>query len=167
MPQGTRERPFVLPGSLASQALDRVDYLDVFSAPVPKRATLDEVAARVLGGRPPWLMRLRDALVRPFGLKTTPPGPRKPQRFVEGGRVGLFRVFARSEEELVLGEDDKHLDFRVCLRVLGDGEATLATLVRFHNGWGRAYFACVRPFHGLIVKGMLRRAGAHPVSESN
>ena len=97
MPQGTRERPFVLPGSLASQALDRVDYLDVFSAPVPKRATLDEVAARVLG----------------------------------------------------------------------DGEATLATLVRFHNGWGRAYFACVRPFHGLIVKGMLRRAGAHPVSESN
>ena len=59
----------------------------------------------------------------------------------------------------MLGEDDKHLDFRVCLRVLGDGQATLATLVRFHNVWGRAYFACVRPFHGLVVKGMLRRAG--------
>jgi Protein of unknown function (DUF2867) len=164
MPGGTRElKPVLPPGSLAVRALGRIDYLDVFSTDVPRGATLEEVARTVLAGRPPRLMRLRDALVRPFGLKTTPRGPRRPPHFVQGERVGLFRVFLRSEDELVLGEDDRHLDFRVCLRVAGDGPATLPTLVRFHNVFGRAYFACIRPFHALVVKRMLGRA-ARPLS---
>ncbi len=121
-------------------------------------ALLPSVAQRVLAGRPPRLMRLRDALVRPFGLKTSPRGPRPLPRFVPGERVGLFTVFACTVEELLLGEDDRHLDFRLCLRVSGDGQARLATLVRFRNVWGRAYFTLIRPFHALVVKEMLRRA---------
>jgi Protein of unknown function (DUF2867) len=103
-------------------------------------------------------MRLRDALVHPFGLKTSPRGPRHRPSFLPGERIGLFTLFERTEEEMLLGEDDRHLDFRVCLRVSGDGQATLATLVRFRNGWGRAYFFLIRPFHALVVKRMLRRA---------
>jgi hypothetical protein len=139
------------------RALPRVDYLDVFSAPLPRDATLEEVARRVLAGRPPRLMRLRDALVRPFGLKTSPKGARAPPRFATGERIGLFTLFARSEDELLLGEDDRHLDFRLCLRV-SEGQVTLTTLVHFRNVWGRVYFFLVRPFHGIIVQRMLRRA---------
>jgi len=146
--------------SLAAGALPSVDYLDVFSAPVHPDATLEEVARRLLLGQPPRLMRLRDALVRPFGLKTSPKGSRPALRLVAGERVGIFRLYARSAHELLLGEDDRHLDFRVCLRVLGDGTATLATLVHFHNFLGRAYFFLIRPFHALIVPAMLRRATA-------
>jgi hypothetical protein len=142
--------------SLARRALPSVDYFDVFSTHVGG-TSLEEVARRVLAGRPLRLMRLRDALVRPFGLKTSPLGPRPPLRFVPGERIGLFTLFERTEDELLLGEDDRHLDFRVCLRVAG-GEASLATAVRFRNLFGRVYFLLVRPFHGLIVRGMLRRA---------
>lgn len=145
--------------SLAADALPRVDYFDAFSADVAQDATLEEVARRVLGGRTPRLMRLRDALVRPFGLKASPQGPRPPPRFLIGERIGLFTLYARTEDELLLGEDDRHLDFRICLRVSA-GQATLATLVRFRNAWGRLYFFLIRPFHGVLVRRMLRRAAS-------
>jgi hypothetical protein len=143
--------------SLAARALPSVDYFDVFSAQVGGDVSLEEVARRVFAGRPPRLMRLRDALVRPFGLKTSPPGPRPPPRFQPGERIGLFTLFERSAEELLLGEDDRHLDFRVSLRLAG-GEASLATAVRFRSLLGRVYFFLIRPFHALVVQGMLRRA---------
>jgi hypothetical protein len=146
--------------SLARRALPTVDYCDVFSAEVDGTATVEGVARQLFSGRPPRLMRLRDALVRPFGLKTSPRGPRAPLRLMPGERVGLFTVFECTEDELLLGEDDRHLDFRICLRVAGDGEASLTTLVRFRNLWGRAYFFLVRPFHARIVKRMLGRAAA-------
>ena len=53
-------------------------------------------------------------------------------------------------------------DFRLCLRVGPEAEATLATLVQFHNRWGRAYFFLIRPFHALIVPRMLARAAGPP-----
>ena len=143
--------------SLAARALPKVDYFDVFSTSVGPDVTLEEAARRVFSGRPSRLMRLRDALVRPFGLKTSPRGSRPVPHFVPGERVGLFTLFQRTEEELLLGADDRHLDFRVSLRVAG-GEASLATAVRFRNNFGRAYFFCIRPFHALLVQGMLRRA---------
>jgi hypothetical protein len=155
-------------GSLARDALPRVDYFDVYAVEVAPEATLDAVAGRVFG-QPPRvvgaLLRLRDRLVGPLGLKTSSRSARPPATLQPGERVGIFRLLARGPGELLLGEDDTHLDFRVCLRVSGDGWASLATLVQFRNGWGRAYFAVVRPFHRLVVKAMLRRgaAGRHPV----
>jgi hypothetical protein len=152
-------RPDVLDAdSIARGALPAVDYLDVYGTTVEEGASLDDVAHRVLAGRPPSLMRLRDALVRPFGLKVSPKGPRQRPSFVVGERLGIFTLFARTKDEMLLGEDDRHLDFRVCLRVREGGQATLATLVRFRNVWGRAYFTLVRPFHALVVKHMLGRA---------
>jgi hypothetical protein len=149
--------------SLTRGALPEVDYVDVFAIQVPPGATLDALARRLLG-QPPYLvralLRVRDGLVGPLGLKTSPRGAPRDGALQPGERVGPFQVLARRPEELLLGEDDRHLDFRVCLRLSGKGWASLATLVRFRNGWGRAYFALVRPFHALVVKAMLRRAGA-------
>ena len=144
--------------ALAARALPQVDYVDVYRGPVPPAAGLESVARQVLGGPASRLMRLRDTVVRPFGLKTWPGGKGHPLRFVPGERIGLFTLFERTAEALLLGADDRHLDFRLCLSVPGNGEATLTTVVHFHNGWGRAYFFFIRPFHGLVVKRLLRRA---------
>ena len=143
--------------SLTTLALPRVDYRDVYSAAVAADATLESVARRLFSGGTPRLMRLRDALVRPLGLKTSPRGAPQPPSFEPGARVGIFTVFARSQDEVLFGEDDHHLDFRLCLRLHPDRRASLTTLVHFGNVWGRAYFLCIRPFHALVVKRMLRR----------
>jgi Protein of unknown function (DUF2867) len=78
-----------------------------------------------------------------------------------GESVGLFKVYQRSEDEILMGEDDRHLDFRVSvlLQVRHDERwAVITTVVRFNNWLGRVYFLPVRPLHRLIVPAMMRNA---------
>jgi hypothetical protein len=159
-----RKSAVLPPTSLALGSLPRADYLDVYAAAVEPTLSLEDAARRMFLGRTPCWMRFRDAVVRPLGLKTSLPERRVAFCFVSGQRIGIFRVYARTAEELLLGEDDRHLDFRLSLRVPGDGEVTLTTLVRFHNVLGRLYFFIVRPFHGRVVKAMLRRVATAPAS---
>jgi hypothetical protein len=156
------------PESLAAACLSHIDYTDAYLARLPagRRYTLDEAIALVFTTVPGWvkrLMQLRNALVRPFGLKVGAPreAPGRGGPLLPGARVGIFRVFDRRPNELLLGEDDRHLDFRVSVLLRNDGEAqwaTVTTVVSFHNSLGRAYFALVRPFHQMIVPALMRRA---------
>ena len=79
-------------------------------------------------------------------------------------RIGIFKVYGKSETELVLGEDDKHLDFRLSVLRTPDlsptlgGQLTVSTVVHCHNFLGRAYLLVIAPFHRLVVKASLRRA---------
>jgi hypothetical protein len=73
-------------------------------------------------------------------------------------------VLEQNEREAVVGEDDKHLDFRVSIHLepLPGSSApyayafTLSTIVIFHNRAGRLYFSMVKPFHRLIVPAVMR-----------
>lgn len=50
-----------------------VDYVDCFSREVVGDVTVDDVFDRMFCALPSWgrtMLRLRDAMVRPFGLKT-------------------------------------------------------------------------------------------------
>lgn len=136
----------------------------------PEDATeIQQIGKLFFSAGPKWLDRLfafRNRMVKFFGLKV--PGKvaeRKRQlqnfRCVPGERIGLFKVIQRTEKEVVLGEDDKHLDFRVSLLLQknkehsDERELSISTLVKFHNSWGKLYFIPVRPFHRLIVLAML------------
>ena len=88
---------------------------------------------------------IRNAIVAPLGLK----GP-------TSARKG-FPVLGREGREVLLGLDDRHLDFRVSVLVDG-GRLTVATRVRLRNALGRAYFAPVRLVHPYVVRAMIRRA---------
>ncbi|WP_244258120.1 DUF2867 domain-containing protein [Streptomyces sp. Tu 2975] len=67
-----------------------------------------------------------------------------------------FPVRATAPNEILLGEDAGHLDFRASLLIEGD-TATLTTVVRFHNLRGRLYWALMRRFHLLAARLMLAR----------
>lgn len=96
-----------------------------------------------------WLMRIRNIVVMPFGLRTDPG---------KGETIGFFPVVMRNDAEIILGFDDKHLDFRIS--ILTDGShAYGATWVRRHNRLGRAYLAVIMPFHVLIMRGAIGRIG--------
>lgn len=120
------------------------DFLDCYSASSPLSPR--EAAARGLA-LPRWaaaLLRLRNALVRPFSLKTGTPGE------------PVFPTCHETDSELVLGLDDRHLDFRIGLLRSG-GRIYMSTWVRPHNLWGRAYLRLVLPFHILISRGAVAR----------
>jgi len=144
-----------------------VDYADAFwiAREVSDLEGLTALSRAVFGVRPVWLralFRLRSWLVSPFGLRTSgnpsPEPSTHPPRI--GDRVGLFTVMDLAADEIVLGEDDRHLDFRVSvLRQEASGRAGLVvtTVVRIHNLLGRVYFTVIKPFHRLIVPAMMRR----------
>jgi hypothetical protein len=133
------------------------DVADSFTVALPSGASTDvEVWRRRVFASPPAivrrLLRLRDLLVRPLGLRTASGADP-----TEG-----FPVVARDEHEVLMGLDDRHLDFRVSLRLVQSDVAAVAlqltTTVTFHGPLGRLYFALVRPFHRRIVPAMLRSA---------
>ena len=45
-----------------------------------------------------------------------------------GAVIGLFRVFARSDTEIILGDDDRHLDFRVGILRQVNGDRTVVVV---------------------------------------
>jgi len=139
---------------------------DAFAIRLPSGASHDaEVLARfIFAHQPSWvgmLMRVRDSIVACFGLKTG-----KQLATLAGGataeRVGIFKVYSRNATEIVLGEDDRHLDFRVsvlCSHTPGaETQLTVSTVVHCHNLLGRAYLLVIAPFHRMVVKASLRHA---------
>lgn len=126
------------------------DFLDCYS--VPSTLSPGEAATRGLA-LPGWaaaLLSLRNALVRPFGLKTGEPDQ------------PIFPTCQESESEILLGTDDKHLNFRIGVIRQGD-RLYMSTWVHPHNLWGRAYLRLVMPFHILISRGAAARMATDPL----
>lgn len=145
--------------------LPNADFADAFSLVVDD-PSLDAVTAahRAMERQPRWigaLMWLRDLVVRPLGLTT-----RHDRALARMARIGAFPVLSRTPERVVMGLDDRHLDFRLALDVaaLDDRrrEVTATTLVRTHNRLGRTYLAAIRPFHRRIVPGIMAQVVRRP-----
>jgi hypothetical protein len=115
-------------------------------------------AERMMGRSPRWvdyLLALRNALVAPFGLKTSGAGEPAGKNV-----IGIFPVLTDTPHRLVAGFDDHHLDFRIVVDVAADGagqQVTATTLVRTHNWLGRSYLTLILPFHRLVVRALLKQ----------
>jgi len=143
----------------------RHDLADAYSAELPDEASRDaeQIARFMFEQKVSWasaLMGARDAIMKPFGIKTT-----DSLQKATGGRIGIFKIYAIQPDEIVLGEDDHHLDFRISVlvrpRATSAGhqhEVVVSTVVHCHNRLGRVYLAVITPFHRLIVRALLQRA---------
>ncbi|MYN06281.1 DUF2867 domain-containing protein [Pseudoduganella aquatica] len=77
-----------------------------------------------------------------------------------GDRVGIFSILYLSDDEVILGDADKHLKVCVSVRKLSEARSAVAvsTVVHIHNLLGRVYMLFVAPVHKLIVPAVLVRA---------
>ena len=124
-----------------------------------------------------WMMRIRNVLVRPLGLRTSTLGcpvssllaPCAAQHFDGRFPVLAQRVAADDRRaEVILGADDRHLRFRssVGVELLPDGRAvfTLGTRLQTSNLFGRFYYAAIDQVHRRYISPtMLRLAVDHAV----
>ena len=147
--------------SIIASGFGQISYFDSYRIVSPTTDSVDKITTAIFDA-PQWvnlLMVMRNAAVRIFGIKAG--GNEQPEKktyYPVGSKVMYFRVIDRNENEIVLGENDKHLNFRVS--VLVDRAASiidLTTIVHFNNIWGKAYFLPVKPFHKLIVRSLLKR----------
>ncbi|MCO6180311.1 DUF2867 domain-containing protein [Ciceribacter sp. RN22] len=145
--------------ALPHLALIEADWADRYVVISPGQAMPAIRAAQLALGQPPvWVRRLldiRNRVVAPFGLKAADSKPG------EAGSVGAFAIVSERDDQVVLGFDDRHLDFRIVIEVASAGtvgsKVSVTTLVKRHNTLGRLYILAVTPFHRLIVRTTLGR----------
>lgn len=129
----------------------RPDWSSVQRLAVTPLASTDPAhwAHRMFHDPPAWIaatLALRDRAVRLVGLRTP-------------SRDG-FVVLTRTDDEVLVGSDDRHLDFRASVRC-GHGSVDVITVVQVHNRLGWLYLLPVRLAHPFMVRRMLRRAALH------
>ncbi|MGB3554492.1 MAG: DUF2867 domain-containing protein [Jannaschia sp.] len=159
--QSRRANPTEVTPRCADPALPDADWADAFEvSDVAPGADMRSLARRTVGSMPTWarrLLRLRNALVTPLGLK--PDGLKDATSAKE--TIDIFPILAEAEDRIVLGLDDRHLDFRIVME-RWQGEAgdrvRMTTLVRRHNALGQLYLAAITPFHKAIVSAVLKGA---------
>jgi len=167
-------------GTVIHGTLAGAHFFDAYAAadPRPSASALQnwmDVVART----PRWTERLlsaRNRLVRLVGLKGVgqlrdvhPPASGASAvdagSYRVGDQVGIFLIRHLSDTEVVMGQDDKHLDVQVSLTKHGppDGApdraptVVVSTVVHIHNAFGHAYMAVITPFHRRIVQVMLKQ----------
>lgn len=140
--------------SLLYAYMSEGDFCDCYAA----KATVSlRDAAETATSFPAWvhsLLTLRHIIVAPFGLATS--GEHSNEMF------GIFPLVEETSDELILGFDDKHLNFRISL--ISDGQnVSMGTWVKTNNLGGEIYLNAIMPFHKLIVRNCVARvARAYP-----
>ncbi|POR19265.1 hypothetical protein BWK58_14405 [Flavobacterium columnare] len=142
-------------------------YQETFTS--TKTITAEDLGKAFFATGPEWigaLMSFRDKIVSALGLKTSSKVSNREDylnnlKWEAGDQIGIFKVYDKSANELIIGEDDKHLDFRVSLLLQPTENSyqktlSITTVVTIHNTLGKLYFLPVKPFHQFIVPRMLR-----------
>ena len=143
-----------------------LDYTDAFRVRLvaDSQLSIEELALHVFGEIESYpvyvrlLLKLRDFLVRPFGLKTAADMEKMTKA---GDWIGFFRIYRCSEDEIIIGADDRHLDVRASLlRTIHNDRPslTVSTLVRWNNLLGKIYFTVIKPFHLIIIPATIKRS---------
>jgi Protein of unknown function (DUF2867) len=148
--------------------LERVDHSDTSYVTLPRGRDHEAVdfATAVLSTPPIWIrvaLAIRDAVVSRVGIASAPANlfSRDEVRLDVGQAVGPFRVYAVSDDEVILGNDDDRLGLRTSFRVIeseGHHRGACTTTVMFRHPIGRWYFRLIQPFHNLLIPHLLRRS---------
>ncbi|QGY44815.1 DUF2867 domain-containing protein [Maribellus comscasis] len=160
--------------SILKKEEETFDYIDSFQSQICSKnlnIKISEILNLFLYNGPKWigfLLSVRDKIAGLFGLKTSKKKtknqkPKENISYKTGDQLGIFKIFDKSENEFILGEDDKHLNFKVSLllepgnKEINEAKISITTAVTFNNIFGKIYFFPVKPFHRLIVQKTLKR----------
>lgn len=134
--------------SMLSNRIQASDFVDCYCV---KASIAPRPAAHIITNFPGWadfLLEIRRWVTSPFGLSQDGPDA--------ANKIGVFPVESESDEELIAGFNDKHLDFRISV-ISEQEQVFLGTWVHPHNIGGRLYLRCILPFHILIAREALLR----------
>jgi hypothetical protein len=124
----------------------------------------------LFGHTPRWMKALlitRNAIARCFGLQAPTVAeiltPTMRPTYSVGDKIGPWPIFFIGDNELVAGRNNKHLDFRLSVLKVVDGDAAsvvVSTVCSVHNVFGKIYLFFIVPFHRSGVQTLLSNAVA-------
>jgi len=148
-------------GSILLKNWQEYDYLDCFSVQLPKPETVDSALTRFFGKTNGGVVYISNekGQINKYRLEKNNEDLSDIYYQVVSKAV-MFNVIDRTKTEIVLGKEQKHLDFRTTILVENTGRETImysATAVRYNKLTGQIYFFFVKPFHRLLIKFFLKK----------
>ncbi|MBB3213694.1 hypothetical protein FHW67_002995 [Herbaspirillum sp. Sphag1AN] len=150
-------KAFLIPtptAAIRASGLPHIDFADAYSGQADRTYADAEQAARAVFANPPpavqRLMALRNAIVAPFGIKAS-------VDFSDRGlgKIDVFPIISSTTTEIVVGGDDKHLNFRIWISIEAGpngSTVTISTLVKINNLLGKIYLSIIMPFHKYVAR---------------
>ena len=158
-----------IPGSEIYPSSRNASFCDAYRISVPpNHDPMLKLAMQVMGSTPAWvefLMSCRNKIVSLLGLKNLGAmsnlNRTKPlEAYAIGDRIGIFTLAYLAQDEVIMGDNDKHLNVQVSIyrqHTPRGCDLTVTTVVHNHNWLGRLYMVFVAPAHKVIVRAMLKR----------
>ena len=154
---------------LRREPIERAHFRDSYRAPLGRTELgIVDVFFAIFAHHPLWMKLLliaRNKVASLAGLDAPTASEilhvEIKDHYVVGEKIGVWPIFALSENEVVVGRDNKHMDFRLSvLKVLdSDGTSVVAsTICSVHNLFGKLYLFFVVPFHRYGVRKLMARA---------
>jgi hypothetical protein len=157
-------------GSMLSRDLiEHAYFRDSYRAPLSRRElSVVEVFFGIFGHHPLWmklLLIVRNKLASLAGLDAPTASEifhvEIKDRYVVGEKIGVWPIFSLSENEIVAGRNNKHMDFRLSVLKVADGDRTsvvVSTICTVHNLSGKLYLFLVVPLHRYGVRKLIANA---------
>ena len=82
-------------------------------------------------------------------------------RYVVGEKIGVWPIFSLNEDEVVAGRNNKHMDFRLSVLKVADGDGpsvVVSTICTVHNLFGKIYLFFIVPFHKYGIRKLMANA---------
>ena len=152
--------------ALGKTLIERADFSDAYSAPLrhPEAGAV-EIFFAIFANRPVWMNLLliaRNKVAGFAGLETPTTSEilniEKRDRYFVGQKIGPWPIFFLGPDELIAGRDNKHMDFRLSIMKVRDGNGpsvVVSTLCMVHNRFGRYYLSSITPFHKFGLRKLM------------
>ncbi|MCA6113148.1 DUF2867 domain-containing protein [Bradyrhizobium cenepequi] len=160
----------VPPGSMLSrEVIEHAYFRDSYRAPLSRRELdIVDVFFGIFAHHPLWmklLLIVRNKVASLAGLDAPTTSEvlnvEIKDRYVVGEKIGVWPIFSLSEDEVVAGRNNKHMDFRLSVLKVPDGDRTsvvVSTICTVHSLSGKLYLFFVVPFHRYGVQKLMANA---------
>lgn len=157
------------PKSEIAKTLNNAHYFDCYRFYSTKKSrNALQIWLEQASKTPAWvnfLMETRNRIVSLFGLKNlgridSLDNTKLSDQYQVNDKIGIFTLLYISENEIIMGDSDKHLNVQISVYRDCDEPhlISMSTVVHVHNFWGKVYMLFVKPMHQIIVPSSIVRA---------
>ena len=131
-------------------------FSDAYEFKATQLQSIDKVYMGVFGTLPNWvtfLMKLRNIVVKPFGLTTGSTIQMAPKtgQLCQGAKAGFLTIEHLDKHEIVANASDNDMGMYISVMHLEQQTYRISTLVNLKSCRAKIYVACVKPFHRRVV----------------
>ena len=151
--------------ALGKDLIERADFRDAFRAPLNRSdLSVVEIFFGIFSQRPGWMNLMliaRNKVAALAGLDVPTTFEimimEKRDRYFVGEKIGPWPIFFLGPDELIVGRDNKHMDFRLSIMKVRDDRPSVvvSTLCMVHNKFGQCYLSLITPFHKFSLRRLM------------